>query len=369
MAESPPEYVVRDYSAIDKQIEEVARRERTLTDRMKLQNLGKLAIIIGGLALVAGLVFLLISWGIRIMNPPKIIYEDRPQINNTNQNDRDDIKNILENEKKTESKRLEENKIIIQNEKILISELNEENQELEKQIKNIEKNTNIEIRELEKNKEILKDEITKKYEVEERILKEKIINEEEKLKNLESQNAPEEDIKIVKERMSELNEESIKIGEKKQQDIKKKSEQLDEAIKKKNQILNDTKKGIRKKITNNESAIAKAERNIEKKNQEIANVAENNDIKRDIIIFKSVDIKDNLFEAILTRHAYESADLERPSSESCYAERKGKQGVSESLELALKKNNRVQTLFMKSNAYNLNRAQWNTYSNYCRWFY
>ena len=52
-----PEYIVRDYTAVDKQIEEVARREKTLTDRMRLENLTKLAVIIGGLGLVAGLVF------------------------------------------------------------------------------------------------------------------------------------------------------------------------------------------------------------------------------------------------------------------------------------------------------------------------
>ena len=64
-----PEYIVRDYTAVDKQIEEVARREKTLTDKMRLENLAKLAVIIGGWSLVVGLIFLLISWGIRIMNP------------------------------------------------------------------------------------------------------------------------------------------------------------------------------------------------------------------------------------------------------------------------------------------------------------
>ena len=64
-----PEYIVRDYTAVDKQIEEVARREKTLTDKMRLENLAKLAVILGGLGLVVGLIFLLISWGIRIMNP------------------------------------------------------------------------------------------------------------------------------------------------------------------------------------------------------------------------------------------------------------------------------------------------------------
>ena len=39
----PYEYTVRDYSAIDKQINEIANRESVLTSKLKQENLRKLA--------------------------------------------------------------------------------------------------------------------------------------------------------------------------------------------------------------------------------------------------------------------------------------------------------------------------------------
>ena len=39
MADEITEYTVRDYSAVDKQIDEIARRERILTNRLNLENL------------------------------------------------------------------------------------------------------------------------------------------------------------------------------------------------------------------------------------------------------------------------------------------------------------------------------------------
>ena len=105
MAESPPEYTVRDYSAVDKQIEEVARREKTLTDRMRIQNYAKLAIIAGGLMLVAGILFVLISWGIRIMKgAPEIrIIESRGTNQEERTTDNQDVRQIFENEEKKDS--------------------------------------------------------------------------------------------------------------------------------------------------------------------------------------------------------------------------------------------------------------------------
>ena len=102
MGESPPEYTVRDYSAVDKQIEEVARREKTLTDRMRIQNLAKLAIIGGGLMLATGVLFVLISWGIRIMKgAPEIrIIESKGTNQEERIKDNQDIRQIFENEEK-----------------------------------------------------------------------------------------------------------------------------------------------------------------------------------------------------------------------------------------------------------------------------
>ena len=105
MFESPPEYTVRDYSAVDKQIEEVARREKTLTDRMRIQNLAKLAIIAGGLMLAAGVLFVLISWGIRIMKgAPEIrIIESRGINQEERRADNQDVRQIFENDEKKDS--------------------------------------------------------------------------------------------------------------------------------------------------------------------------------------------------------------------------------------------------------------------------
>ena len=44
MADEVTEYSVRDYSAVDRQIDEMARRERIRTNKLKLENLKKLAL-------------------------------------------------------------------------------------------------------------------------------------------------------------------------------------------------------------------------------------------------------------------------------------------------------------------------------------
>ena len=57
MAEDITEYTVRDYSPVDRQIDEIARRERILTSRLRLENLKRLIFIsliaIGGICLLA----------------------------------------------------------------------------------------------------------------------------------------------------------------------------------------------------------------------------------------------------------------------------------------------------------------------------
>ena len=98
MAESPPEYIVRDYSAIDKQIEEVARREQTVTDRMRIKNYQKLAIIAGGLALILAIVFVLICWGLRILKgAPEVRVIEVSNSSQIRQNDIDDTQQVRQN--------------------------------------------------------------------------------------------------------------------------------------------------------------------------------------------------------------------------------------------------------------------------------
>ena len=70
MADEPFEYTVRDYSAIDKQIDEIAKREGVLTNRLSIENIKKYALI--GLLAVAGICALMLFSGIayRIAFPP-----------------------------------------------------------------------------------------------------------------------------------------------------------------------------------------------------------------------------------------------------------------------------------------------------------
>lgn len=70
MADEPFEYTVRDYSAIDKQIDEIAKREGVLTNRLSIENIKKYALI--GLLAVAGICALMLFAGIayRIAFPP-----------------------------------------------------------------------------------------------------------------------------------------------------------------------------------------------------------------------------------------------------------------------------------------------------------
>ena len=55
MADEISEYTVRDYSAMDRQIDEIARRERILTNRLNLENLKRFALI--GLMVLGGVCY------------------------------------------------------------------------------------------------------------------------------------------------------------------------------------------------------------------------------------------------------------------------------------------------------------------------
>jgi len=59
MSEDITEYTVRDYSAVDRQIDEIARRERILTNRLNLENLKRFILI--GLIVVGGICLLLLA--------------------------------------------------------------------------------------------------------------------------------------------------------------------------------------------------------------------------------------------------------------------------------------------------------------------
>ena len=71
MADPLAEYTVRDFSAVDRQIEQIAERERVVTQKLRLANLfqiGKFAVI--GL-IAAGVFFVLLGIAYRIAFPPE----------------------------------------------------------------------------------------------------------------------------------------------------------------------------------------------------------------------------------------------------------------------------------------------------------
>ena len=64
MADEISEYTVRDYSAMDRQIDEIARRERILTNRLNLENLKRFALI--GLMVLGGVCLLILALAVLI---------------------------------------------------------------------------------------------------------------------------------------------------------------------------------------------------------------------------------------------------------------------------------------------------------------
>tara|TARA_B100000989_G_scaffold290620_1_gene264007 strand:+ start:368 stop:1483 length:1116 start_codon:yes stop_codon:yes gene_type:complete len=371
MTESPPEYTVRDYSAVDKQIEEVARREKTLTDRMRIQNYAKLAIIAGGLMLVAGILFVLISWGIRIMKgAPEIrIIESRGTNQEERITDNQDVRQIFENEKKKDS-------ILTQNkERILnmydekIKNLEDDNEQLNTYMEQEEKRINNEISEIKEKKENLQSDINKKYEMQETILVERLDNQKKSLQGLKSGGAQPDEINTLENQIEETNQEIEGIRQRKKDDLNQDITRLDKEIENKNQTINEIKQETRKKITSNKKAMAQENKN---KKQELSKVNEqittNQNVKKDVTMFKIIKIRDKIFDRVVTRHEYDNSNLSRPSTESCYTDRPKKGGV-EILELAEKdKFGKVKSKYNVNNTYGLSQAQWANYISYCQWF-
>lgn len=66
MSDPIAEYTVRDFSAIEEQIKQIAERERALTNRIKIQNLKQLLFVLGVFLLAVGLFFILLSYAYKI---------------------------------------------------------------------------------------------------------------------------------------------------------------------------------------------------------------------------------------------------------------------------------------------------------------
>lgn len=71
MAEPIAEYITRDYSAVDKQVEEIAAREHVRTQKLRIENYRRMGIILGAGLLVLGVFLVLAGIAYRIAYPPE----------------------------------------------------------------------------------------------------------------------------------------------------------------------------------------------------------------------------------------------------------------------------------------------------------
>ena len=78
MAEPIAEYTVSDFSAVDKQIEEISKREKSFTNQMHIRNLRRLVILGGAILLVLGLFLILAAFAYRVAFPPEQIIPKEP---------------------------------------------------------------------------------------------------------------------------------------------------------------------------------------------------------------------------------------------------------------------------------------------------
>lgn len=86
MADPIAEYTVRDFSAVDRQIEQIAERERVVTQKLRLANLFQLVkfAVIGLIA--TGVFFLLLGIAYRIAFPPEPKVKETTEMVSSNTN-------------------------------------------------------------------------------------------------------------------------------------------------------------------------------------------------------------------------------------------------------------------------------------------
>ena len=72
------EYTKRNYDAIDDQLEQVAKREKVVTNRLRLANLKRLLIMCGLGIILLAIAILIIFFGIRLLiyGPPEEVYPE-----------------------------------------------------------------------------------------------------------------------------------------------------------------------------------------------------------------------------------------------------------------------------------------------------
>jgi|TARA_B110000008_G_C16859774_1_gene520216 hypothetical protein len=72
MSNDTPEYVTHDFSAVDNQILEIAKREKARTFAFQLESIRLIFLYSLAAALMAALLLLVMSWSYRILNEPYV---------------------------------------------------------------------------------------------------------------------------------------------------------------------------------------------------------------------------------------------------------------------------------------------------------
>ena len=370
-----PEYIVRDYTAVDKQIEEVARREKTLTDKMRLENLAKLAVIIGGLGLVVGIIFLLISWGIRIMNPSEKTKETVRYIPSQNtQNDfsqpSSDNANSYNNSPSNNQQDFFQQPIMSNNKPNNNSNMTKKlSEQQNKEISDVEEIFEI-YEENQEDSDLKK--INEEYETQITKLREKSPKIAQQVSELSSEiNSLQGEVYYIDKEVNEkFNIEQTEERKIAKNDKEKKINSLVDYKKKDLEELKQKLKGEEKQIVDNIMKLQKEKKetlkSLKKDKTNTNNQSSGGMIN--VSVFKFNSIKDNNFDTIVTEHRYETSNKKKPQYQNCYAEKRG--NTSEKLVLNLGKyiNTSFKNDYSNENALNLSSTQWNNYLTYCQWF-
>ena len=78
MSEPIIEYTSSNFDAVDRQIDEIAKRERSISNKIQIRNLRRLAYIAGGVMISFGILIILLAIAFRIAFPPPETIPTKP---------------------------------------------------------------------------------------------------------------------------------------------------------------------------------------------------------------------------------------------------------------------------------------------------
>ena len=78
MSEPTIEYTSSNFDAVDRQIEEIAKRERSISNKIQIRNLRRLAYLVGGIIICFGILMILLAIAYSIAIPRKEVIPTKP---------------------------------------------------------------------------------------------------------------------------------------------------------------------------------------------------------------------------------------------------------------------------------------------------